>query len=212
MINNNRTLFLQCAEEAGIKLEDSITHVDDYPQAERFINALSKKKVCFEVDLSPGNYSGKAKIGIISKGHICIEQKDFKISSYDVFKYKDMLIISSELSDQSSPKIFIEADTDINWLNSEFEFYEEASQTQRYIILYDLENKKYIYKKENVSKYLNSGKVPFQLLTIHTRHEMLVFAQLQGFKPNKGNLIIHKAKHLTCRDIISGFSSRYKEI
>ena len=219
----NKELFLECAEEAGIKVADyAMTRVTDYMQAVNFFNALWINNVQLGMDMASLTCSGDVKIEGVPQRHICLVEKDN--GSNDYFKFKKMIVMNGELRNpDSAPEIFIEADTDIEWLQAYsrdgFQYLGEG----RYLGLEIGPEGMFVYDEKSVNEYLDLEEEsyydpeivapPMRRIIRNTNREMLVYVNVQGcHKRHKGNSIIYRARNRTCDDIIKVFSKQYREI
>lgn len=219
----DKELFLRCAEETGIKVADyAMTRVMDYGQAVNFFRALSINNVQLGMDMASLTCSGDVEIRGVSQGYICLVEKDN--GSDDYFKFKGMVVMNGELRDtDAAPEIFIEADTDIEWLQA---YSKDAFQYQgegRYLGLWIESEGRFVYDQKSVNEYLDIEEESYydsdivapsmRRIIRNTNREMLVYVNVQGCnKRHMGNSIVYRARNCTCNDIMRAFSSQYREI
>jgi len=219
----DKELFLKSAKDEGIKTDNySITKLTDYSQVSRFLNRLKKYKVSLGLDMSSLTCSGDVEIACVEKEHICLIENDN--GSNDYFKFKSLLILNSELNNpESSPEMFFEAATDVDWLiKYEKEGYPYLDITEGIFWGLNIEDEgKIIYDKESIDKYLDLEEESYynseiivpkiRRIVRNTKKGMIAYVNLQECsKRHSGDSIIYRARNFTCDDLLRGFSKHYK--
>lgn len=219
----DKELFLKCAQKADIKVADyTMTRVKNYAQAVIFFRALRLNNVVLGIDMASQTCSGNVKIMEESQGCIYLMEKDNPID--DWFKFKEMIVMNGKLEDPDyAPEIFIEADTDIEWLRTYSKDGYQHLGEGRYWGLKSKSEERIIYDKKIIKEYLaieeescyNSEIVvpPMRKFLRNTNREMFAYINVQECRyRNDGRLIIYERCDYTCDDIIKVFSPKYKEI
>ena len=229
-IMNNKELFIQCARQAGISIEDhSIVKVTDFRKVANFLSLLRNAKVLLGMDMSSLTCSGDVEIvpDSYEPYHIMLIEKDNRC--VDCFKFKSLLLLITDLEDpQSSPEMFFESDIDIEWL-------QKVPEEMRYLDPVTKDNGRYvglkvpslseqvIYDKDSIDHYLQSVpkyceeqnmEVPVMTRFIrNTEREMIAYINIQSYKRTvPGNQIIRKYRQCLSEDFVHFFQKDYKLI
>lgn len=229
-IMNNKELFIQCARQAGISIEDhSIVKVTDFRKVANFLSLLRNAKVLLGMDMSSLTCSGDVEIvpDSYEPYHIMLIEKDNRC--VDCFKFKSLLLLITDLEDpQSSPEMFFESDIDTEWLQrvpEEIRLLDLATENNgRYAgLMIPSLSDHVIYDKEKVDYYLELDhryceglevEVPEMTRYIrNTQREMLVYVNVQEcLGRHHGSSIIYKCSRWTSDDLVKLFSKDYKLI
>lgn len=213
--------LLECAKNAGIVVGDyTIARVYDYQKVQLFFKLLGDS-VHLGMDMASFTCSGDVKIHPLDDGTVRLVARDN--GSDNDFKFKRMLLLNSQISDQnSSPEIFFESDYDEQWHNlyAKDGFKYLDPDDGRYLILREQVSGKYIYKKEEIDQYFDMtdrayyyGETPpaeYTRITKNTYQEMLVYINVQQCdNRHRGNMILFRGKNMTCDQLANAFSSHY---
>mgnify|MGYP000013527009 CR=1 FL=1 len=216
--------LLEAARSAGIVVDNyTITRVYDYNQARVFLNNIDSS-IHLGMDMASLTCSGDVKIMPIGNNEIRLVANDN--GSDNDFKFGGMLLLNSEIDDpNSSPELFIESAYDEEWYQkyAQDAFKYLDFDDGRYLILKDLNNGDYIYKKEDVQQYFDLEEEAYyygeveppqcRRITKNTFREMLVYVNVQQcLRRHQGDMILFKGKNCTCDELANVFSERYKII
>lgn len=229
-IMSDKELFIQCARQAGISIEDhSMVRVTDFRKVANFLTFLKRARIKFGMDMSSLISSGDVEI-VVDRYELChILLKENDINRVDCFKFKSLLLLITDLDDpQSSPEMFFESDIDTEWLQKvpeEIRRLDLATENNgRYAgLMIPSLSDHVIYDKEKVDYYLELDhryceglevEVPEMTRYIrNTQREMLVYVNVQEcLGRHHGSSIIYKCSRWTSDDLVKLFSKDYKLI
>lgn len=229
-IMSDKELFIQCARQAGISIEDhSMVRVTDFRKVANFLTFLKRARIKFGMDMSSLISSGDVEI-VVDRYELChILLKENDINRVDCFKFRSLLLLLTDLEDpQSSPEMFLESDIDIEWL-------QKVPEEMRYLDPVTKDNGRYvglkvpslseqvIYDKDSIDHYLQSVpkyceeqnmEVPVMTRFIrNTEREMIAYINIQSYKRTvPGNQIIRKYRQCLSEDFVHFFQKDYKLI
>lgn len=217
-----KQLFLQSAEDVGFTLKSkSATKVTDYTKVKKLLQLMEMHDIKLGMDMASGTCSGDVQISAFENYHIAFHENDNE--SIDCFKFSSLLILCSDLTDDSSaPEMFFEAAEDSEWIATHGKnayMYSDLKENH-YMGLQFNDTQQIIYEKAQVDEILTLEDdaqydsdiiVPDTTrITRNTQSGIVAYVNLQCYeKRSNGGELVYKLKNYSMDRLVDALSKKY---